>query len=185
MYSKLLRFIYSCTYYIHVGIVGEIYKVSKCGFLPDFNSDWSCWKCIYAVGCIHFPLLFVILCLVVALLMVKHCKKLAPNTMKLHCDEAYGLELMYTGTQALPYITFIFREQWFGIWCAITVLFMTLCFLISHGTYNLTLMFLGYKQYRVQAASSSYWMISKRRISNFTSSEVVYKLQDNVVIRYE
>lgn len=185
MYSKLLRFIYSSTYYIHVGIVGEIFKVSKYGFLPEFKDDWSGWNCIYEVGCIHFPLAFVIFCLIVAKLMVKYCKKLAPNTMKLNSDEAYGLELMYTGTQALPYITFIFREQWFGIWGTITVLFITLCFLISHGTYNLTLMFLGYKQYRVHAASSSYWMISTRRMSNFTNSEVVYKLQDNVVVRYE
>lgn len=185
MYSKLLRFIYASTYYIHIGIVGEIYKITNYGLLPDFKDDWSWWKYIYEVACIHYPLVFAVFCLVVADVMVKNCKRLAPNTIRLNNDAAYGTEILYASTQVLPYVTFIFMEQSFGVKSLITVMLITMFFLTSHGSFNLTLMFLGYKQYRVNAASSTYWMISKRRISNFTSSEVIYRLQDNVVIRYE
>ena len=185
MYSKLLRFIYASTYYIHIGIVGEIYKITKYGLLPDFKDDGSWCKYIYEFACIHYPLVFTVFCLVVADMMVKKCKRLAPNTIRINNDATYGMEILSISTQVLPYGTLIFREQSLGVKGLITVMLITMFFLTSHGSFNLTLMFLGYKQYRVNAASSTYWMISKRRISNFTSSEVIHKLQDNVVIRYE
>lgn len=185
MYSKPLRFIYASTYYIHIGIVGEIYNITKYGLLPDFKDNWSWCKYIYEVACIHYPLVFVVFCLVVADVMVKNCKRFAPNTIQLNNDSSYGMEILYTSTQVLPYVTSIFGEQSLGVKGVIIVMLITMFFLTSHGSFNLTLMFLGYNQYRVNAASSTYWMISKRRISNFTSSEEIHKLQDNVVIRYE
>lgn len=43
--------------------------------------------------------------------------------------------------------------------------------------------FLGYNQYRVSTDSTEYWLISKRKINNFSSSFTVVEISDKVLMR--
>ena len=117
--------------------------------------------------------------------MVKGTKKLAIYTTQLRSSEPFGIEILYTGIQIVPYLTFAFREQLFGMWGTFALLIVTVLFLVSHGTYNLTLLLLGYRQYKLKTDNSTIWLVSKRKISNFSNSELVHTLQDNVFVRHE
>lgn len=185
MYSWLLRFIYSFTYYIHIGIVAYIYQISKHGLIPLFRPDQTIEERVLEVIQIHYPLIIIILCIIIAQSMVKGAKKLASYTMQMESSESFGIEILYTGIQIVPYLTFAFREQLFGIWGALALLIVTIPFLVSHGTYNLTLLLLGYRQYKLKTDNSTIWLVSKRKISNFSNSELVHTLQDNVFVKHE
>ncbi len=186
MYSWILRILYSLTYYVHIGLIGEIYQISKKGFLPEFEVGQTISDRVIGVIGIHYPLLFVAFCLVVAYFMVeKATTKLVAYTMQLKSSESYGIEIFYTGIQLLPYFTFAFRENLFGFEGALVLLIATVFFLAFHGTYNMTLAMLGYRQYKVKTENATFWLVSKRKISNFSNSEIVHTLQDNVYVRHE
>ena len=185
MYSWFLRFIYSLTYYIHLGIAGEIYQVSKHGLIPAFAPDQSVLEEVMEVLKIHFPIIIIMLCLIIANAMVKGTKKLASFTVQMKSSESFNIEILYTGVQIIPYLTFVFKEQLLGFRGAAVLLLITVVFLTWHGAYNLSLLFLGYRQYRIRTENSTIWLISKRKISNFSNSESVHTLQDNVFVRYE
>lgn len=185
MYSWFLRFIYSFTYYIHLGIVAEIYLISKNGFVPVFTPCQTVWNKVQSVAHIHYPVLLIVLCLFIANAMVKGTRKFASYTVQMKSSDPFGVEILYTGVQIIPYLSFLFREQLFGFWGVSVLVLITVLFLTWLGSFNLSLMLLGYRQYRVKTENSTVWMVSKRRISNFSSSESVFTLQDNVFVRYE
>lgn len=185
MYSYLLRLAYSVSYYVHLGIVGEAYKIYNHGLYPVYESEVSYISIATDLLYIHYPLLFVIYCLIVAKLMVVNSKKLAGYTIQMKSEEAYGIEILYTGVQIVPYLTFLLRNEWFSKWGAIMLLVVSVFFLVVHGTYNLSLAILGYKQYKVKTESTTCMLICKRRISNFSNSEFIHTLQDNVFVRHE
>lgn len=185
MYSWILRFIYSFTYYIHLGIVGEIYQISKNGVVPVSILGPTVWDKVGAVVMIHYPFFFIILCLIIAKAMVNGTKKFARYTVQMKSSDPFGVDILYTGVQIIPYLSLIFREQLFGFWGASVLVLITVLFLTWHGSYNLSLLFLGYRQYRVKTESSTFWLVSERKISNFLNSESVYTLQDNVFVKYE
>ena len=185
MYSWLLRFIYSFTYYIHLGIVGEIYQVGKHGLIPVLSPNQTVWGIIVAVLQIHYPILLVILCLIIAKAMVKGTKNLASYTVQMKNSEPFSIEILYTGVQIIPYLTLIFREQLFGFLGASVLVLVTVLFLTRHGAYNLSLLFLGYRQYKIKTENSTIWLVSKRKISSFSDSVLVHTLKDNVLVRYE
>lgn len=185
MYSWFLRFVYSFTYYIHLGIVAEIYLISKNGFIPKFSPCQSVCDKVLAVIQTHYPVLLIILCLIIANGMVKGTKMFANYTVQMKSSDPFSVEILYTGVQIIPYLTFLFREQLFGFWGALVLVIVTVLFLTWHGSFNLSLLFLGYRQYRVKTENSTFWLICRRKISNFSSSESVHTLQDNVFVRYE
>lgn len=185
MYSWILRFIYSFTYYIHLAIVCEVYQFSKYGLKPTFTQEQTFWDRVTEVLQIHYPILIIILCLITANCMVKGAKMLSSFTIQMKTSEPFGIDILYTGVQIIPYLTFVFREQLFGFNGALVLVIVTILFLAWHGSYNLSLLFLGYRQYRVKTENSTIWLVSKRKISNFSNSELVYTLQDNVFVRYE
>lgn len=185
MYSWFLRFIYSFTYYIHLGIVAEIYLISMNGFVPEYTRCQTVCDKIQAVIQIHYPVLLIILCLIIANAMVKGTKKFASYTVQMKSSDPYGVEILYTGVQIIPYLTFILREQLFGYWGALVLVLITVLFLTWHGSFNLSLLFIGYKQYRVKTENSTFWLVSRRKISNFSGSESIYTLQDNVFVRHD
>lgn len=185
MYSWFLRFIYSFTYYIHLGIVAEIYLISKNGFIPEFTPCQTVCDKVLAVIQIHYPVLLFIICLIIANAMVKRTKSFANYTVQMKSSDPFGVEIIYTGVQIIPYLTFIFREHLFGFGGAMVLVIVSVLFLTWHGSFNLSLFFLGYRQYRVRNENSTFWLVSRRKISDFTGSESVYTLQDNVFVRYE
>ncbi len=185
MYSLFLRVIYSLTYFIHIGIIGEIYQINKCGFSPSFNGDESFVQGAIMLLSIHYPLIFVIMCLVVSKWIVTHTSKLAVSSIQMTRSEPFGFEVFNTGIQLLPYMGFFFKEQFLGTWGVFILWIISIVFLASYGTFNLSLFFLGYKQYNVRAESKTIWLISKRRISNFSKSVQFYPIQENVYVRYE
>ncbi len=185
MYSWFLRFIYALSYYIHLGIVGEIYLISKNGLCPKFFEGQGIIEKVIGVLGIHYPILIIVLCLIIAKFMVKGVKKLAPFTIQMKSSEPFGIEKLYTGIQLVPYFTFAFREELFGYWGVFALLIITVLFLTSFGTFNLSLLFLGYRQYCIKTDNSTVWLVSKRKISDFSNSELVHTLQDNVFVRYE
>lgn len=185
MYSWFLRFVYSSTYYIHLGIVAEIYKISKHGAWPTFTPDQTVLDQAVTIIQLHYPLLLIVLCLIIAKTMVKGTKNSASYTVQMKSSDPFGVEILYTGVQIVPYLTLIFREQLFGFRGAWVLVLVTVLFLTWHGSYNLSLLFLGYRQYRVKTENSTFWLICRRKISNFSSSESVHTLQDNVFVRHE
>lgn len=185
MYSWFLRFIYSFTYYIHLGIVAEIYLISMNGFVPEYTPCQTVCDKIQAVIQIHYPVLLIILCLIIANAMVKGTKKFASYTVQMKSSDPYGVEILYTGVQIIPYLTFILREQLFGYWGALVLVLITVLFLTWYGSFNLSLLFIGYRQYRVKTENSTFWLVSRRKISNFSGSESIYTLQDNVFVRHD
>lgn len=185
MYSWFLRFLYSLTYYIHIGIIGEVYQISKKGWMSEYELGQTEYGKVIGVIGIHYPLLFVVFCLIFAHFIVTNSRKLASYTTQMKSSESYGMEIIYTGIQIVPYFTFAFREHLFGFEGALILLILTVFFLVAHGTYNLTLAMLGYKQYKVKTDNSTFWLVSKSKISNFSNSEIVHTLQDNVYVRHE
>jgi len=185
MYSWLLRFVYSFTYYIHLGIVAEIFQVSKYRIIPEFTPCQTVWDKVLSVALIHYPVLLIILCLFIANAMVKGTRKFASYTVQMKSSDPFGVEILYTGVQIIPYLSFLFREQLFGFWGVWVLVLITVFFLTWHGSFNLSLMLLGYRQYRVKTENSTIWLVSKRRISNFSTSESVFTLQDNVFVSHE
>jgi len=185
MYSWLLRFVYSFTYYIHLGIVAEISQVSKYRIIPEFTPCQTVWDKVLSVALIHYPVLLIILCLFIANAMVKGTMKFASYTVQMKSSDPFGVEILYTGVQIIPYLSFLFREQLFGFRGALVLVLVTVLFLTWHGTFNLSLLLLGYRQYRVKTENSTIWIVSKRKISNFSNSELVHTLQDNVFVRHE
>lgn len=185
MYSWFLRFIYSFTYYIHLGIFGEIYQISKNGWIPSFAEEETVWDKVLAVVLIHYPMLLVILCLIIANAMLKGTTKFASYTVQMKSSDPIGVNSLYTGVQIIPYLTIILKEQLSGFWGALVLVLVTVPFFTWHGSFNLSLLFLGYRQYKIKTDNSTFWLVSKRKISNFSSSESVYPLQDNVFVRYE
>ena len=185
MYSLLLRILYSFTYYIHIGMIGECYQIYKHGFWPSFSAEESWVEMTEKVLFIHYPIVFVIICLMVAKFVVCGSKKLASNTLQMKSSDPYSLETLYSGIQLIPYITFLFKDKMFGKWGASVLIIGTVLFLVGHGTYNLSLAILGYYQYRVKTENTTCWLITKRRLSNFSNSEKVHTLQDNVFVRHE
>lgn len=185
MYSWVLRFMYSFTYYIHLGIVVEIYLISKNGLIPEFIPCQTFCDKVLAVVQFYCPVLLIILCLIIANAIVKGTKKFASYTVRMKSSDPFGVEILYTGVQIVPHLTFIFREQLFGFLGALVLVLITVLFLTWHGSFNLSLLFLGYRQYRIKTENSTIWLISKRKISNFSNSESVHTLQDNVFVTYE
>lgn len=185
MYSWLLRFVYSFTYYIHLGIVAEISQVRKYRIIPEFTPCQTVWDKVLSVALIHYPVLLIILCLFIANAMVKGTMKFASYTVQMKSSDPFGVEILYTGVQIIPYLSFLFREQLFGFRGALVLVLVTVLFLTWHGTFNLSLLLLGYRQYRVKTENSTIWIVSKRKISNFSNSELVHTLQDNVFVRHE
>lgn len=185
MYSYFLRLAYSVSYYIHLGIIGEVYQIYNHGLSPVYESDVSYFKIMIDLLSFHYPLLFVIYCLIVAKLMVVNSKNLAGYTIQMKSEEAYGIEILYTGVQIVPYLTFLLKNEWLSKWGTMVLLVVSVFFLVVHGTYNLSLAILGYKQYKVKTESTTCWLICKRRVSNFSNSEFIHTLQDNVFVRHE
>ncbi len=185
MYSWLLRFIYSFTYYIHIGIAWEIYQITQHGWIPTFTPGQTIWDKVLAVVSVHYPVLFIILCLIIANAMVKGTNKFVSYTVQLKSSDSFDIGILYTGVQIVPYLTFLFREQQFELVGALVLVLITVLFLTGQGSYNLSLLFLGYRQYRVKTENNTYWLVCRRKISNFSNSESVYTLQDNVFVRYE
>lgn len=100
-------------------------------------------------------------------------------------SEQIGIDTLYTGIQIAPYLTFVFKDHLFGYGGVFVLLLITVVFLTWHGAFNLSLLLLGYRQYRVTTKDSTVWLVSNRKISNFSNSELVYTLQDNVFVRHE
>ena len=82
--------------------------------------------------------------------MLKGAKKVTGFTVQMKASEPFGIEILYTGVQIIPYLTFVFREQLFGFRGALVLVLVTVLFLTWHGTFNLSLLLLGYRQYRVK-----------------------------------
>lgn len=183
MYSIFLRYIYSLTYFIHLGILGELYQIYNNGLWPSVEGDWKCISIAYELFAIHYPLLFVVFCLVVCKLMVKHVTALAPNTIQMRKADSYGITELSSVTSLFPYITLFFDKDDIKIIGVIGIaLFMSL-FLVSHGIFNLSVFLLRYRQYKVHSNDSDYWLISKRRLSNFSDTIQVCRLQDNIIVK--
>lgn len=87
MYSWILRFIYSFTYYIHLAIVCELYQFSKYGLKPTFTQEQTFWDRVTEVLQIHYPILIIILCLITANCMVKGAKMLSSFTIQMKTSE--------------------------------------------------------------------------------------------------
>ena len=145
-----------------------------------FNPEQKLWEKVIDVIHIHYPVLFIIFCLIIANSMVKGIKASSTFTVQMKASEPFGIETLYTGVQIIPYITFVFREQLFGFCGAFVLVIVTVLFLAWHGSFNLSLLLLGYRQYRVKTENSTIWLVSMRKISNFSNSESVHTLQDNV-----
>lgn len=185
MFSWFLRFIYSFTYYIHLAIIGELYQISKYGIMPTFTQEQAFLNRVTEVLQIHYPVLIIILCLIIANCMVKGTKKLSAFTVQMKTTEPFGIESLYTGVQIIPYLTFVFKEQLFGLSGALVLVIITVLFIVRHGSYNLSLLLLGYRQYKVKTENSTIWLVSKLKMSRFPNTESVHTLQDNVFVRYE
>lgn len=185
MYSWFLRFLYSFTYFIHLSIITELYQIFKHRIIPVFDPEQTIVEKIVGVILIHYPIIVFIISLIIAELMVKGAKKLAVLSVQLKSSEPVGIEFLYTGITLVPFIAFAFREHLFGIIGGLVFLIVTVLFLTSHGTFNTSLFFLGYKQYKIKTNNSTIWLVSKRKIYNYSNSELVYTLQDNVFVRHE
>ena len=140
MYSWCLRFIYSFTYYIHLWVAAEIYLISKNGFVPKFIPCQTVWDKVLAVMQFYYPVLLIILCLIIANAMVKGTKKFARYSVQMKSSDPFGIDVLYTGVQIIPYLTLIFREQLFGFLGASVLVLITVFFLTWHGSYNLSLL---------------------------------------------
>lgn len=186
MPSFVIRLAYALTYFAHVAVVGELYQLYTNWNRLSLYWDGKICEGLRSIISIHFPLIFLVVLWFIYINSIKCARKcLMSTTIKITKSDLMGLDMVFFDKSLLPYLTILttfIGKKFTFILFPITALL--LCFFLVHqGNFNIMAFALGYKQYKVSTASSSYWLISKRRIYDFSSSYKVVEISDNVLLR--
>lgn len=186
MYSFFIRFIYAATYFGHMVLFGEVYQLYK-----HWNDLSICWDENVGNGILHFfsihYFLFVLLALMlICKLVLGYARKhIPPNSLKIHNSNMMGVDDLLKDKSLFPYVTlltsFIGKDIACGSFAFVMlILWLLLC---DYGNFNITVWALGYHQYKVSTAGASYWLISKGRITHFSSSYKVVEITHNILLK--
>ena len=186
MYSFFIRFIYVATYFGHMALAGECYQLYK-----HWNDLRIYWDGNVGVGIMSFLgihyFLFVLLALVLICKSVLGYarKHMIQNSLKIHHSNMVGVDDLFKDKSLFPYVTllagFIGKDIAYGSFIfAMLILWGLLC---SYGNFNIMVWALGYHQYKVSTESASYWLISKGRITHFSSFYKVVEITHNVLLK--
>lgn len=190
MYSYLIRFIYSLTYFSLLPILLEIINVAA--NWDNLTISWNA-NVVNTIGdivSIHYPIIVFLLLLFLANLLIKHAGKvLSQTTIFVKKSNSIGISSCLFISQLIPLLTFagkIIGEISPSLVLFISlasILLLAILLLAMGGTYNVALLLLGYKQYRVATEHVDYWLISKRKINNFSQGFNVVEISDKVLLR--
>lgn len=186
MFSLIIRFTYALTYFSHVAVVGELYQLYKNWNKLSLYWDGMISEGLRSIISIHFPLIILFVLWLVFVILIKCARKyLTPLKIQIAKSDLTGFDMIFTDKSLFPYITILISfvgKNFIVILFPATVILLWL--LLAHmGNFNIIAFVLGYKQYKVSTASASYWLISKKRICDFTSSYKVVEISNNVLLR--
>lgn len=186
MFSPIIRLIYALTYFCHLAAIGELYQL---------YTHWSrlsiYWNGVICEGLkeiisIHFPLIILLILWFIFRKTTEYARKhLAPVTIKISKSDLTAIDVIFADKSFLPYITLLTSfvgKSFAAILFPVATIFFWF-FLAHYGNFNTMAFVLGYKQYKVSTASASYWLISNKRINNFTSPYTVVEISDSILLR--
>lgn len=186
MYSRIIRLLYSLSYFTLFAFLLEIYNVAV--IWGEISIYWD--LCSIREFCfIHYPVLIIVVLLCVSKSILKRAERnLSKTQILVKKSSPFSLESCLLVGQFIPFFTF--TEKLIGkssttLTSVLTIVsILLLSFLMDvYGGFNLSMFFLGYNQYRVSTDSTEYWLISKRKINNFSSSFTVVEISDKVLMR--
>lgn len=96
-----------------------------------------------------------------------------------------GVDDFLKDKSLFPYITLLTGFIGKDIACGSFVLVMLFLWVLlrSYGNFNIMVWTLGYHQYKVSTADASHWLISKGRVTDFSSSYKVVEIANNVLLK--
>ena len=186
MFSPIIRLIYTLTYFCHIAAIGELYQLYKHWNRLSFYWNGMICEGVKEIISIHFPLIILLILWLIFRKAIECARKhLTPTTIKIIKSDALGIDAIFTDKSFIPYITLLISfvgKNFAVVLFLVSIIFLWL-FLAHYGNFNTMAFVPGYKQYKVSTSSASYWLISKKRINNFSSSYKVVEISDNVLLR--
>lgn len=186
MYSSFIRILYSFSYFSLMLILIEVVNIVNSWDILDFYWNSNVIDGLQAFCVIHYPfIIFVLMLLFCKYILVDAHSKLAKKQLKVVKSNPIGLDSFFFLGQLVPLLTLsekIFDPSSSLKYFAIFIVLMLLYF-ISYGSFNMSLYLMQYHQYKVSTNSSEYWLISKRKIRDFSQSFTVVEISNRILLR--
>lgn len=186
MFTKAIRIVYSISYFSLLALMLEVVNVAT--NWNDMSIYWTpkFLDGVQAFCVIHYPLLIFLLMLLSCNIICKRARTaLARTNLNVQKANNIGIENFLNFGQVVPLLTF--SDKLFVVGYSRTIfvmaVFLLLFFFTSYGTFNMTLYIQQYHQYRVSTNSSEYWLISKRKIRDFSQSFTVVEISNKILLR--
>lgn len=188
MFSTFIRFIYAASCLSFFCFFFEIVQLFRFEGELDFYWDGDVWGGIANLLSIHYPLLILLLQLAVSHLILNYAKiHLSQNTVHVTKSPMSNYVGSSVILQILPVATFLIKYNNLlngivGIVVILLIILVSIIGVMKYGVYNTTLIF-TYSQDKVSSESTEYWLISKRKIHNFSRTMSVVEISDRVLLK--
>lgn len=185
MFIGLTRFLYSLSYFTLILAFWEIKNIAD-----GWNDICFYWNPCLTEGLrafvvIHYPaILFVVILGLCKYTLSKGSSTLTRNQLKGQKSKTIGLGSTTLIGQLIPLATQL--KDLGAISSSLTMCFiMPILWLLytTFGSLNPSLYILRYHQYRISTDSSDYWLISRRKIRNFSQSFAVVEISNGIMLR--
>lgn len=186
MFSIIVRLIYALTYFSFMSLVLECLNICKNWGNINIYLSPNIFEGIEAFCVIHYPILLFLLQLWASKVIIRAAKtNIVQTQLRVLKSANVGMDSLLFLGQLVPVLTLFEKvtSANFTLLLFAVLIFVLMLFLISYGAFDLSLFFLGYHQYKVSTNSSEYWLISKRRIRDFSQSFTVVEISDKILLR--
>lgn len=186
MFAKIIRIAYSLSYFSLLALLAEGVNIVTNWQEISFYWNPNLVDGIQAFSVIHYPLLILLLMLLTCSITFRKARiTLVHSQLKVQKANNIGIDSFLLFGQIVPLLTLIEKlliPSYSKVIFAMSVLIL-LMFFTSYGAFNMSLYILQYHQYKVSTNSSEYWLISKRRIRDFSQSFTVVEISNKVLLR--
>lgn len=186
MFSMVVRLVYALTCFSLMTLVLEGLNVWRNLDIVSFCWNSNVIEGLEAFCVIHYPLLIFLLLLVACKVMLCVAKKeLSHTRIQVQKSANIGMDSVLFLAQLVPMIT-LFEKivgYSFTVVTFVILVVVLIFFIPNYGAFNLSIYMLNYYQYKVSTGSSEYWLISKRRIRDFSQSFTVVEISDKILLR--
>lgn len=186
MLSNIVKILYTFTYISHFFLIIFVLKI----FQTINTQEWLMKKDIFdwTIFLLYnlWPLIVFFGMLYLCWLIIRKSIKLPRTTGKFRSGNIQDYNIAIMLSQLIPYISILLQlmhvEEKYVLVSCIVLILIFLLLLKDRGSFNISLSFLGYKQYRVSSDSNSYLLVSKRRINNFNHNFILVELNDETLL---
>lgn len=186
MFAKIIRIFYSLSYFSLLALIAEGVNIKSKWDEISFYWNSNIIEGMHAFCVIHYPLLILLLMLLVCSITFHNARiTLAHSQLKVLKSSNIGLDSFFQLGQIVPLLTLtekLLTPSFSSVILAITVLILW-PFFASYGSFNMSLYIMQYHQYKISTNSSEYWLVSKRKIRDFSQSFTVVEISNKILLR--